>query len=273
MFKTNLRITFNNLQECIFFENFDESTSLWCDLFDESSLFWCELMIPIFEKVLKEDRKILTVAESKEVLSSIGIPINITLAVKNLEEAKNVIDSKKITFPIVMKILSPQIVHKTDVGGVVLNIDSVEKLEIEYHAMMVRVKEKRPEAIIDGVVLEEQVSGGTEVIIGTVNDPTFGPVLMFGLGGVFVEVLRDVSFRLIPLSQKDAETIITDIKAKKILEGVRGNPPVDKSALVDIILKVSKLVENNPEIAEIDLNPTLAMASGAKAVDGRIILK
>lgn len=230
-------------------------------------------MISIFEKVLKENRKILTVAESKEVLSSIGIPINITLTVKNLVEARNAINDNKVAFPIVMKILSPQIVHKTDVGGVVLNIDSLEKLEAEFISMMDRVKQKRPDATIDGVVLEEQVSGGTEVIIGTVNDPTFGPVLMFGLGGVFVEVLRDVSFRLIPLSQKDAETIITDIKAKKILEGVRGNPPVDKAALVDIILKVSKLVEDNPQIAEIDLNPTLALASGAKAVDGRIILK
>jgi acetyl-CoA synthetase (ADP-forming) len=223
------------------------------------------------QKFKKEGRQILTEFESKIFLKQAGIPVIETKLAKTLKEAVAI--SQKMGFPIALKIASPDIVHKSDSGGVKLSLQNVAEVKAAFKEIVDGAQKINPSASIEGVSVQKMAKPGTEVIVGTSKDPQFGPVIMFGLGGIFVEVLKDVSFRIIPLSKKDALEMIEEIKGYPVLKGYRGKEPADISALVEIILKISKVMEQNPEIKELELNPILAYKKGAMAVDARIILE
>ena len=219
----------------------------------------------------KEGRLILTEFESKKFLKRMGIPVVETRLAKTQKEA--VLLSRKIGFPVALKISSPEITHKTDSGGVRLSLDNMKEVKSAYHEITGGVLKQYPNATIQGVSVQKMAKPGTEVIVGTSKDPQFGPVIMFGLGGIFVEVLKDVSFRIIPLSRKDALEMIEEIKGYPLLQGYRGKESVDIPALTEIILKISRVMEEHPEIKELELNPIIAYKKGALAIDARIILE
>jgi len=176
--------------------------------------------------------------------------------------------------PLVMKILSPDILHKTDVGGVLIGLQDPPAAAQAYRQMMAEVAEKRPDACLKGVILYPLMADGLEVIVGVTQDVSFGPVLMFGLGGIFVEVLKDVTFRAIPLSYKDARQMIAEIKNIRVLNGWRGKKAVDLDRLARLLCKVSQLICEHPEIKEMDLNPVRILDSGELVVlDAKVILK
>ena len=225
----------------------------------------------IFDRAKKEGRSILTEFESKKVLKEAGIPVVATKLAKTQKEAVSL--SRKIGFPVALKISSPDVIHKSDSGGVKLSLKNVSEVKTAYNEIIKTVTHKYPDVFIHGLSVQKMVRPGTEVIVGTSKDPQFGPVIMFGLGGIFVEVLKDVSFRIIPVSQRDAQEMIQEIKGYSLLQGYRGKEPANIPALVDMILKVSKFVDENPMIKELDLNPIFAYADSAVAVDARIILE
>lgn len=217
-----------------------------------------------------EGRTLLSEAEAKELLAEAGVPVTETRVATSGEEAAALADA--FGYPVVLKIVSPDIAHKSDVGGVELGVEDAGAVREGYEAMLARVKEVAPAASIAGISVQRQAEPGTEVIIGSTTDPQFGPVMMFGLGGVFVEVLKDVAFRIVPLAERDARQMVREIKGFAILEGVRGQPPADTDAIERIIMQVSEFIADHPEVEELDLNPVLAYADGAIAVDARIIL-
>ena len=181
--------------------------------------------------------------------------------------------AQKQGFPVALKVSSPDIVHKSDAGGVQLNLDTPEAVEKAYGELLARVKNSCPQAKIDGVLVNKMAPAGQEVIIGMNRDPQFGPIMLFGLGGVLVEIFRDVVLWHPPLSRKDALEMIQQIKGYPVLAGYRGQPPVDMNALADCLLAVAGLAEENPKIVEIDLNPVFAYPQGALVADARIIMK
>ena len=225
----------------------------------------------IFKRVKRAKRKNLTEAEAREVLKFYRIPLVEAKIVKNLEEAKSFV--KKVGYPVVLKVISPQIIHKTEVGGVILNIRSDKELFEAFHEIMKNVERSMPNAEIKGFFIQKMMPRDYEVIIGGKKDPTFGQTIAFGLGGIFVEVFEDVSFRVVPISKEDAREMIQEIKGYKILKGYRGKKPADINALIDILLKTSKMLEENEEIKELDINPVFALHKGAYAGDARIILE
>ena len=175
-------------------------------------------------------------------------------------------------YPVVIKIASKEIVHKSDAGGVKVGLKTPEEVEKAYDEIHSSISEKHPDAVIQGVTVQKEACLGTEVIIGMTKDAQFGPVLMFGLGGVWVELLKDVSFRIVPLTRRDAKEMIKEIKGYRLLEGYRGQEGVDISALEEILLSISDYVDRNREIKELDINPIFAYKEGAVAVDARVIL-
>ncbi len=207
--------------------------------------------------------------DSKKLFSKYGISVTKELVAKDKHEAMAY--SGKIGYPVVMKILSSDIVHKTDVGGVVLNIHNPEDAGRAYDLIIENVKGHCPHAKIDGVIVEEQVKGH-ELIVGAKIDPQFGPVLMVGLGGIFVEVMKDVSFRVVPITEKDADEMLHELKAFSVLEGVRGKPAANLKKIRSALLGVSKLVKDNPQIQELDINPLVVDGKRAVAADARIIV-
>jgi len=224
----------------------------------------------VIKQAIEQKRKVLTVQESKSLLINEGFPVNPTGFGINLEDLLS--EADRIGYPVVIKVSSEEIVHKSDVGGVVTGIRNRTDLEEQFKIMQEKIKEKHPKAKIDGYIVEKMESG-VELLIGSTQDPMFGPILAFGLGGIYVEVLKDVVFRLIPIEQEDATEMISEIKASKILDGIRGQPPVDKKALIDLLIKTSQFIDKNPEIEELDLNPVFASDKGVSVVDARIILK
>ena len=225
----------------------------------------------IFDKARKERRSILTEFESKKVLRQVGIPVVETRLAENLKEAVSV--SKRLGFPVVLKIVSPDVVHKTDSGGVKLGLRSASEVKKAYNEILQSVRKKHPRALIHGVSIQKMVRPGTEVIIGTSKDPQFGPVVMFGVGGIFVELLKDVSFRIIPVNRKDAQEMIQEIKGFPLLQGYRGKEPANIPALIEMILRISRFINENPQIKEMELNPVFAYKDKALAVDARIVLE
>jgi len=227
-----------------------------------------------FEAVLAraraEGRTLLNEVEAKQLLRDAGVPVAMTTLARSADEAAQ--QAEEAGFPVVLKIVSPDISHKSDVGGVKLNLKTADEVRAAYEEIVANAKKHVPDARIEGVAVQHMAPQGTEVIVGMTTDPQFGPVMMFGLGGIMVEVLKDVSFRLVPLEEKDARQMIQEIKGRPILEGVRGQPPADLAALQDTLLKVSKFVEAHPEIRELDLNPVFAYPDGAVAVDARIVI-
>jgi len=228
------------------------------------------LAAEIFTKSKGEDRKVLTVYESKKALEREDFPVNKFELARSKDEALEIAQS--LGFPLVAKIVSAQIVHKTDIGGIVVGIRDQDELIEAYDRITAATQEQAPEAKVDGILLEQMVTDGVEIIIGSTIDPVFGRILMFGLGGVFVEVLKDVSFRLVPLTRYDAKEMIEEIKAAKVLDGFRGRPPTDKDAIVDLILKTADFLQAHDDITELDLNPVFALEKGVSIVDARIIL-
>ncbi|WP_297215444.1 acetate--CoA ligase alpha subunit [Thermoplasma sp.] len=214
--------------------------------------------------------KSLNELESKEIFASYGIKVNRTELAKSKDELKNII--KDFKYPVVLKIQSPDIVHKTDVGGVIVNVKSEDEALKAFDTIISNVKKNAPQAKIDGVVVEEMLKGDLETIIGTVNDPTFGPTVMFGLGGTAVEVLEDVSFRVAPVCSKEAYDMIHDTVAGKMMQRFRGRGPLDIDAVVDQIVRFSWLAYDHPEIEGIDANPMIVNEHGATVVDARIML-
>ncbi|MCK4961587.1 MAG: acetate--CoA ligase family protein [Anaerolineales bacterium] len=232
----------------------------------------------IFKTALAEGRTFVLEHEAKDIMKEYGIPIPpYDTAATEDEAAKK---AKVIGFPVVLKILSKDILHKSDAGGVKINLKDEAQVRAAYQEIMKNAKNYGKKEGIDvdlsrGVFISDFADMGTEVIVGVTLDPQFGHALMFGLGGIFVEVLKDVTFRLIPMTEIDAREMVSEIKAVKILDGVRGESPRDVDALVDVILKVSKMVEQNPEIIELDCNPTFVYekGKGALVVDARIIIE
>jgi acyl-CoA synthetase (NDP forming) len=225
----------------------------------------------ILGKARKEKRTLLTEIESKEWLKAAGIPVVETKLATSKTEAMEL--ARKMGFPVVMKIVSPDVAHKSDAGGVKLNIQNATQVGKAYSEILAGVKKHYPKAKIVGLTVQKMAKQGIEVIIGMTKDAQFGPVIMFGLGGILVEVLKDVSFRIVPMTKRDAAEMITEIKGFPILKGYRGQDPADIPYLEELIVKVSDFVDKNPEIKELDLNPVFAYKSGALAVDARIILE
>ena len=215
-------------------------------------------------------RTLLTEVESKQLLHEAGIPVTVSRLATNADEAASI--ASEIGFPVVLKVVSGDIAHKSDVGGVALGLADADAVRGAYDEMMAKVKAAAPNATIDGVAVQQMAKPGTEVIIGTTTDPQFGPVMMFGLGGIFVEVLKDVAFRIVPLEARDAKQIVREIKGFPVLEGVRGQEGADLAALEQLILQISEFVSRHPEVRELDLNPVLAYPDGAIAVDARVVL-
>lgn len=225
----------------------------------------------IFFEVRKSGRNNLLEMEAKSVCMEYGIPVTKFRLAKNEAEALKF--AEEIGYPIVLKIVSPDIIHKSDVGGVVLNLKTAKDVRKAYKQIMENVKKHKKDAEINGVLVQEMAQPSTEVIVGAIKDPQFGHALMFGLGGVFVEVLKDVTFRIAPITEEEAQEMVSEVKAYPLLKGYRGTPPADIETIIQILLKTSKLVSEHPEIKELDLNPIMVYEKGAKTVDARIILE
>ncbi|NIS67437.1 MAG: acetyl-CoA synthetase [Proteobacteria bacterium] len=222
-------------------------------------------------RVKGQKRAELTEVEAKAILREAGIPV---VEAKIGRSKKEVISlSREIGFPVALKIISSEVIHKSDAGGVRLALSNNTLVGKAYDEIINATKEKFPQAKIEGISVQRMAPPGVEVIIGMTKDPQFGALLMFGLGGILVEILKDVSFRIVPISRKDAREMIREIKGYPLLKGYRGGNPVDLPFLEALIMKVSSLVEKHPEIRELDINPIFAYSKGALAVDARIILE
>ena len=223
----------------------------------------------IFKKIRKRKRKNLTEFESRMILEQYKIPLAKAEATKTVDDAIKF--AKKIGFPVVIKIISPDILHKTDIGGVILNIKNVDELQNSFRQLLSNMKRKAPKAKILGVLVQKMVENGREVIIGGKKDSQFGQVIMFGGGGILTEIMEDVSFRVCPIDRKNAKEMIEETRYFKVLKGYRGMK-CDINSLISILLKVSRLLEENQEISELDINPVISLPKNAIAVDARIII-
>jgi acyl-CoA synthetase (NDP forming) len=225
----------------------------------------------IITKAIKNNQTALTEIDSKQLISEAGIPVVETKLATSTSQAVSI--SKKMGFPVALKIVSPDIIHKSDCNGVQLGLRDAIQVDNAYEEIMAAAKKANPKAAIQGVSVQKMAMPGVEVIMGMSKDPQFGPAIMFGLGGVFVEVLNDVSFGIVPINEKDAAYMIRDVKGYPMLKGYRGQEPVNLSALEQMLLKLSEFVEKTPQIRELDLNPIIARADGVVAVDARILLE
>ena len=229
-----------------------------------------EIVSKIISNAYSENRSFLLEPEAKKVVAAYGLVTTNDIVATSPEEAVKIAES--IGYPVVMKIVSPEVLHKSDAGGVMLSITSPEAVKQAYQEILSNVKNFNPDAKIVGILVQEMAEIDREVIVGMIKDPQFGPAIMFGLGGIFVEVLKDVTFRVVPITRYDAMQMINEIKALPILKGVRGQKPIDFDKLVDILINVSRLVTDHPEIEELDLNPVTISPTNAKVLDARIIL-
>jgi acyl-CoA synthetase (NDP forming) len=226
------------------------------------------------KSMVDHEFRCLSEYESKNVLRKYNIPLPAEALTKNVDEALAFAD--KIGYPLVMKVDSPDIPHKTEAGVVKLNICDADSIRLAYEMILQNAKDYSPEAKINGVLVQEMVTGGTEVIIGMKNDAQFGPTLMFGLGGIFVEVMKDVSLRIAPISMAEAMEMIKDTKGFRILQGIRGRKPSDITALCETLVRISHMViEQKDRIIELDLNPVLVLpeGQGVRVVDALIVEK
>jgi acyl-CoA synthetase (NDP forming) len=224
------------------------------------------------EKLAGKDRYYMGEKEANEILRCYGFPLLKSRLVRDPAEIAAAL--QEVSLPVAMKIASPDIVHKFDVGGVRLKIRTLDEARRAYDEIMEAVRRHNPSARLEGILVEAMARGGVEVILGATKDPRFGPICMFGLGGTFVEAMRDVTFRLAPMWESSAENMITSIKAYRILRGVRGIPPSDTKAIKECILRLSQLVAGHPEIAELDINPLIVYPEGQGCVvaDSRMLL-
>ena len=227
----------------------------------------------VIDKVRAEGRATAGDTEAKEILAAYGVPLPKSTLAKDADEA--VAAAQAIGYPVVMKIASPDILHKTDIGGVKLNLNSESDVRDAFDLIYYRATRHMPDATIWGCQVQQMVKGGKEVIIGMNRDPQFGPLLMFGLGGVYVEALKDVTFRVAPIDRREAKEMLSEIRAYKLLRGVRGEKPSDLEAIADTLMRVSQLATDFPEIVELDINPLLVFPTGqgVLGLDMRLALK
>ncbi len=218
-----------------------------------------------------EKHRLLNEVEAKNILKNAGIPVVETRLAKNKKEAVSI--ARELGFPVALKIISPDISHKSDIGGVKLGLANMSQVSNAYSEIISNVHQKMPQAKIEGVSVQQMARQGLELIIGMNQDPQFGPVIMFGLGGILVEVLKDVSFRLVPLTRRDAAEMVREIKGFVLLQGYRGQEPINLPYLEELLVKVSNFIEKNPQIRELDLNPLFAYKDGIVAVDARIVVE
>jgi acyl-CoA synthetase (NDP forming) len=224
----------------------------------------------LFKTVRDEKRHNLLETESRDVLTEYGISLPEGALASNAKEAVEA--ANKIGYPLAMKVVSPDIIHKSDAGGIKLGVQDEEGIERAFEEIVQNAEKVTTKEKILGTFISPMAAKGQECIIGMIRDRQFGPVIMFGLGGIFVEILKDVSFRVAPLAQEDINEMIKEIKGYKILTGIRGQKPKDIDAIKDILAKLSEIAIDNPEIKEIDLNPVIVHKKGASIVDSRIIL-
>ena len=220
----------------------------------------------------QEGRAALDEAAGKTLLAQYGIAVPKTLVVKNADEVDTAL--RGLAFPVVVKVVSPEILHKSDAGGVRVNLASAKEVSDAIHAMSALPKIKS--ARVDGWLIEEMAPRGQELVVGGFRDPDFGPLVMLGLGGIFVEVLQDVSFRICPITRLDAEEMIDELKGAAVLKGARGRKPASREAIVDVLLKMGGesglLMQHAEEIREADVNPLIVSETAAVAVDARFLL-
>jgi acetyltransferase len=225
----------------------------------------------IIETALSEDRHMLLEHEAKQLLALHGIPVTDDRLARTAKEAAAV--AGKFNGPVAPKICSPDISHKSDVGGIRLGLETGAKVKNAFGQVVRQAKRHNPKADIRGCLVCPIVEQGTEVIVGTKIDPQFGPVIMFGIGGILVELLKDVVFRVLPLSRGSAQQMLSEIRSAPILNGVRGQSSVDREALVDLLMTVAEMIESYPTIQEMDLNPVILRSDGLTVVDARVVLK
>jgi acetyl-CoA synthetase (ADP-forming) len=235
----------------------------------------------IIENAKAEKRNLLE-PEAKELFRSFGLPVQDFLIARS--EAEAVAAAEKLGFPSVLKVVSPDILHKSDIGGVKVRLEDAAQVAAAYREIMENARRMSAVGPVDGqadgptgarvegVLVAPYAREGIECIVGMTRDPQFGPALMFGMGGVLVEILKDVSFRVLPIEKRDAEEMVKEIAGFKLLSGVRGEAPRDVPAIVGFLLKTAGLVEGNPDIREIDVNPLMAYEKGVLALDVRVIL-
>src|ERR1700691_3901032 len=228
------------------------------------------LVRQVLDQAKAAGRTALTAPEAKGICDAYGIAVPKEGVASDGPAAAAL--ASAIGYPVVMKIVSPQILHKTEAGGVVVGVKNAQQAAEAFASIVANARRYDPKASIDGVQVQQMLSGGQEVIIGAVTDPAFGKLVAFGLGGILVEVLKDITFRLAPATREDALSMLDGIAAAEILRGVRGADPVDRDALASMIESVSRLVADFPEISELDLNPVFATKSGATAADVRVVL-
>jgi acetyltransferase len=220
----------------------------------------------------KASRLGLNEVEARQIVAAYGLPLPQSQLALNVEQALQ--SAEEIGYPVVMKIISPDILHKSDIGGVQVGLKNEKEVRLAYEEIINRAYRYLPDADVWGVAIQEMVKLGKEVILGVTKDPTFGQVIMFGLGGIYVEVLKDVVFRVAPITPAEAQEMVREIRSFPLLAGTRGEEPSDVTAIVDCILRVSQMVTDFPQIVELDINPLFAYedGQGAMAVDARIVV-
>jgi len=224
----------------------------------------------ILQFVREQNRRVLLEPEAKELCRAYGMPTPAFGVAHTPSEAAEL--ANKVQFPVVLKVVSQDILHKTEAGGVLLDLNSKEEVEDGYGQIVDKVRTVNEKARISGVLVQHMAPKGVEVIVGGLRDSQFGPTVLFGLGGIFVEVLKDASFRVAPLSDLDTRQMIREIRAYSILQGVRGQPAADEEAIIQILQATSNAMMDNQAIQQMDLNPVIVYATGASVVDVRIIL-
>ncbi len=226
----------------------------------------------IIDKARSEGRKVLLEVEAKELVRAYGIPAPITVLVKTEDEAVEA--ANKMGYPVVLKVASPQILHKTDIGGVVLNINSDDEVREAFRTILSRVRRFAHRATLYGITVQKMVPKGREVIVGITKDPTFGHLIMFGSGGIYANILKDVSFRLTPITPDEAKDMVRETKAYAMLKGVRGEPPADVASVINVLLRLNQLVQDIPEIVEMDINPLFVYeeGEGCIALDVKVVI-
>ncbi|ATW27436.1 acetate--CoA ligase family protein [Candidatus Formimonas warabiya] len=224
----------------------------------------------VIKKACAEGRQLIPEYEAYTVCASFGIPYPETRFVRSRREAEKA--GEELGYPLVIKIVSPEIVHKSDVGGVIVGIRDQEELRTGYDKLTAHVTEKLGIVPIDGVLVQKEMAKGVEVVVGGIRNEEFGPVVMFGSGGILIEVFKDVSFRMVPMEKEEALRQMEETQAYKILNGVRGAKACNLDALADLIVNAGKLLSEIPEIDELDFNPVLAYPDGCVVVDARMVL-
>lgn len=232
------------------------------------------MSLPIAERILqgalREHRKSLLESEAGEICRAYSMPTPDFIVARNASEAVDA--AEKVVFPVALKIMSLDILHKTEAGGVLLDLRSRDEIQRGYQQIVDNTKAYNSNARVEGVIVQHMAPKGLEVIVGGIRDSQFGPTILFGLGGIFVEVLKDVTFRVAPLEELDSREMIREIRSYPVLKGIRGLPAADEEAIVRIIQGASRLMLENSCVGQIDLNPVMVYQAGAHMVDARIIL-